>query len=243
MSICIRKTLEGLLVSLCLLFFSLRVLADGSVIDKVYHPYVEPLEWELEWRMIHQDEDPVTGEQRAQTHRFGFGKAIAESVFAEVYLIGEQNSDTSFSTEAYEVEILWQLSEQGEFILDWGLLFELERETDDDIWEYSTAVLLEKEFGRFSAAANLGLVYEWGDDIDNEVESFVALQTRYRYSPRFEPALELYLGQDTRGIGPVITGAERLGNMKALRWEAGVILGFDKDTADYTLRAVLEYEF
>jgi len=36
---------------------------------------------------------------------------------------------------------------------------------------------------------------------------------------------------------------ERLGVMKALRWEAGVILGVDSDTPDYTLRAVLEYEF
>ncbi|MFT6368107.1 MAG: hypothetical protein ACJAUG_001522 [Halioglobus sp.] len=243
MSTCAKKSVKDVLAGLCLGFFSHGALADGTVIDKVYHPYVEPLEWELEWRMIHQDEDRVTGEQRAQTHRLGFGKAIAETVFAEIYLIGEQNSDTSFSTEAYEVEILWQLSEQGELFLDWALLFEFERESDIDIWEYSTAVLLEKEFGRFSATANLGLVYEWGSDIDNEVETFLALQTRYRYSPRFEPALELYLGQDTRGIGPVITGAERLGNRKALRWEAGVILGFDKDTADYTLRAVLEYEF
>ena len=46
-----------------------------------------------------------------------------------------------------------------------------------------------------------------------------------------------------RGLGPVVMGVERLGIMKALRWELGVILGVDSKTADYTLRAVLEYEF
>jgi hypothetical protein len=34
-----------------------------------------------------------------------------------------------------------------------------------------------------------------------------------------------------------------MGIMKALRWELGSIFGLDDDTPDYTLRAVLEYEF
>jgi hypothetical protein len=230
-----------------LLFFlaglSTSVQGDGTAIDKVYHPYVEPLEWELEWRMIHEDKHPVTGESRRQLHRLGFGRAVSEFVFVEFYLIGEQSSDTEFTLEAYEFEVLWQGSEQGEYFVDYGLLFELEKEHDEDVWEYSTALLLEKEFGRYSATANLGLVYEWGDDIDNEFETMLALQTRYRYSPRFEPALEFYMGQDTLGLGPAFLGAERLGIMKALRWQLGIVFGLDNDTPDYTLRGVLEYEF
>jgi hypothetical protein len=231
--------LAGFLLATSAMFAS----ADGSVIDKVYHPYVEQLEWELEWRMTHEDENPVTGEKRRQLHRLGLGKAVSEFVFVEAYLIGEKSSETSFDLEAYEFEVLWQLSEQGEFALDYGLQFELEKERHVDIWEYTTALLLEKEWGRFSTTANLGLTYEWGDDIKDELESALALQARYRYSPRFEPALELYMGQDTRGLGPVVIGVERLGVARALRWELGVILGVDSETADYTLRAVLEYEF
>ena len=164
-------------------------------------------------------------------------------MFAEVYFIGQRSADDSLELYAYEVEALWQLSEQGEYVVDYGLLFELEREQDEDIWEYATTLLLEKEFGRYSATANVGLIYEWGDDIENEWETSLALQGRYRYSPRLEPALELYAGQDTLGMGPVLSGMERLSHMQALRWEAGVILGLDSDTSDYTLRAVLEYEF
>ena len=29
--------------------------ADGVAVDKVYHPYVQPLEREAEWRMISAD--------------------------------------------------------------------------------------------------------------------------------------------------------------------------------------------
>jgi hypothetical protein len=217
--------------------------ADGPTIDKVYHPYVEPLEWELEWRMVNENENTISGEKHAQTHRLGLGKAIAETVFAEVYLIAGQSSDSSFSLRAYEFEILWQLSEQGQFALDYAVLFELERERNDGIWEYSTALLLEKEFGRFSGTANIGITYEWGADIDDEWETSVALQSRLRYSPRLEPAVELYVGEDTLGLGPVLMGTERLGAQKALRWEAGAIFGIDSDTPGYTLRAVLEYEF
>ncbi len=72
----IKYSLRVVVAGLSLALFNLGVRADGTVIDKVYHPYVEPLEWEIEWRMIHQDEDPLTGDQRAQSHRFGFGKAM-----------------------------------------------------------------------------------------------------------------------------------------------------------------------
>ncbi len=219
------------------------VLSDGSVIDKVYHPYVEQLEWELEWRITHENENPRSGVEQTQLHQFALGHGIGEYLYAEAYLIGQRTADDSLGLYAYELEVLWQLSEQGEYVLDYGLLFELEKEHDEDVWEYSTLLLLEKEFGRFSATANLGLIYEWGDDIDNEWESSLAVQGRYRLSPRLEPAVELYMGQDTLGLGPVLMGRERLGAARALRWEAGIIVGLDSDTADYTFRLLLEYEF
>ena len=71
----------------------------------------------------------------------------------------------------------------------------------------------------------------------------VALQARYRYSRELEPAVELYTGQDTRGLGPVIMGSWPLGGARQLRWEGGVIFGLDSDTPDQTFRALLEYEF
>lgn len=239
----LRKFRCAIGLVLASLLCPVAALADGSTIGKVYHPYVEQLEWELEWRMTHENENPVTGDKRRQSHLLGLGHAFSEYWFAEAYLIGERSSEHSLDIRAYELELLWQLSEQGEYFVDYGLMFELEKENSLDVWEYSTVLLLEKEFGRFSATANLGVTYEWGEDIANEWETSLSLQGRYRYSPRFEPAVEFYSAQDTLGVGPVLTGMERVGRLQAIRWEAGVIVGIDGDTADYTVKAVLEYEF
>lgn len=226
-----------------LLWLSTAGRTDGTVVDKVYHPYVEPLEWELEWRMSHEDENPADDKRARQLHKLGLGKALSDYVFAEFYLLADHTSEQGLNLEAYEIEVLWQLSEQGEYSLDYGLLFELEKTHKENAWEAATSLLLEKELGRFSTTANLSFIYEWGKRVADEFETALSLQARYRYLPALEPALELYLGESTRAVGPVLLGMQRLGVAKALRWELGLVLGLDNDTADYTFRAVLEYEF
>ena len=141
------------------------------------------------------------------------------------------------------MEAKWQLTEQGEFWADWGMLFELEREANEDIWEFVTAVLVEKEWGKWSGAANFFVVNERGSDINNELETKLNVQARYRYSRAFEPAIEFYSGQDTLGLGPAFLGQLSMGNGKRLKWEAGAIFGLDNDSPNQTLRFLLEFEF
>jgi hypothetical protein len=81
------------------------------------------------------------------------------------------------------------------------------------------------------------------NDIADEFETALSLQTRYRYSRAFEPALELYAGPGTLGIGPVILVNANIGVRKSITWEAGLILGIDSQTPDRTFRFLLEYEF
>ncbi|MFV8816543.1 hypothetical protein [Haliea sp. E17] len=218
-------------------------LADGNSVDRIYHPYVEQLAWELEWRMTYAGAEPATGLEDRQLHKLSLGHALSDSVFAEAYLVGEKSADSNFDIDAYEAEVLWQLSEQGEYLFDYGLLFEFEKEHAQDAREFSTRALLEKELGRFSATANIGLTYEWGGEIRDEFETSLSMQGRYRFSPRFEPALEWYQGENTSGLGPVMTGTESFGAMRSLYWEVGAIFGLDNDNPDYTIRALLEYEF
>lgn len=218
------------------------VLADGSTIDKVYHPYVQPEEREIEFRAIVENNgDRSSGDDRV--YRLGYGQSFSDYWFGEVYLIGKKNDDQGLRLEAYELEALWQITEQGEFFADWGMLFELEKERSEDVLEFSAALLVETEWRRWTGTANLYGIYEFGDDVDNEFETALSLQARYRYSRELEPAVELYTGQDTLGIGPVIMGSWSLGGARQLRWEGGVIFGLDSDTPDQTFRALLEYEF
>ena len=212
---------------------------DGLAIDKVYHPYVQPLEREIEFRWLRFD---TKDSGKNDIYRLGYGQSLSDDWFMEIYVIGGTEQD-ELSADAYELEAKWQLTEQGEFSADWGLLFELEREADRPNWEFSSSVLVEKEWGRTVGTANLGLSFESGSDIEDELESFAALQLRYRYARALEPAVELYSGQNTLGAGPVLMGEQRFGIRKKLHWELGAILGISDETPDTTLRALAEFEF
>ena len=59
----------------------------------------------------------------------------------------------------------------------------------------------------------------------------------------FEPGLELYSGEDSKGVGPVVLGSLRLGGRQQLMWETGVIFALDDDSPDRTFRLSLEFEF
>lgn len=207
-------------------------------VDKVYHPYVDQGETEAELRSIYESDGDAARDGRMLT-RLGIGRAFTDKLFLEAYLIGEDPPDGGFEIEAWEVEAQLQLTEQGEYWADWGLLFEFERERESGEWEAATKLLIEKENGDWSTTLNLGLEYESATE---ETESALAAQLRYRWKPLLEPALELYAGEDLLGVGPAIAGARRFGPRK-LNWEFGLIFGLDEDTADETLRFLVEYEF
>jgi hypothetical protein len=237
-----QKNLSLIYIATSSLLFSNFAMADGASIDKIYHPYVDALEKELEYRVLVQDEqtDLYTS---AQIHQLALGTSFSDRWFGEAYIIGEKSRDGNFEIEAYELELKWQLTEQGEYFADWGLLFEYETETEVDVEEFSVALLSEKEWGRWSGTANLFLVQEWGGDIDDELESILSLQARYRYSSSFEPGLEFYAGQTATGLGPVIQGDINTGIRKKLHWEAGYIFGLDSESPDQSLRFLVEFEF
>jgi hypothetical protein len=239
---CLSGVVSRLFFLSLLYFCQSAVIADGSVIDKVYHPYVQPEEREIEFRSIVENNSGANeGDERV--YRLGYGQSFTDRWFGEIYLIGAENDDRGFRLEAYELEALWQITEQGEYSADWGMLFELEKEHSEDVMELSAALLIEREWRRWTGTANIYGAYEFGDDIDNEFETALVLQGRYRHSRELEPAVEVYLGEDTKGLGPVIMGSWRMGGRRQLRWEGGVIFGLDSDTPDQTLRVLLEYEF
>ncbi len=220
---CFKTIILTLVIGL-LFAFSRSASADGNNIDKVYHPYVQNKETEIEYRVIAQEDDKDTLDSLFK-HRWGFGYSPSDRLKVELYVIGEDKRGESFEVSAFELETKIQMTEQGEYWADWGLLFELEKERHDNAWALAASVLVEKEWGAWIGVANLSVEYEWGSDIKDEIESALALQGRYRLSRFLEPAVEFYSGQDTLGIGPVLLGQLRLGQIKKLRWEVGGYIG------------------
>jgi hypothetical protein len=216
------------------------VLADGIVVSKIYDPYVQPLETEIEYRLVSQVDDRVPDVQK---HSLGFGRSLSDRWAIELYAIAQKSVGENLSIDTYEIEAKWQLTEQGEYAFDWGLLFELEREIEENAWELSTQLLASRDFGRFTVIANLGLIYEQGRDFQDEFETSLRTQLRYRMSEAFEPAVELHVGQDTRALGPAITGLYRVSRGRKLRWELGIFVGIDDNSPDQILKANIEFEF
>lgn len=224
------------------LMLATQVMADGSTIDKIYHPYVQLLEKEWEYRLTHErdDDDSVDGRM---VHKLGYGQSLSDQWFVEAYVIAEDAALGGTDISGIEMEAKWQLTEQGEYGNDYGLLFELEREFNRDAWELGATFIAVHEWTNWIGTANVSVFYESGDDVNDEFETSLATQLKYRLRPTLEPALEFYQGQDTSGLGPVLSGLWRGAQGRKLLWEAGAIAGLDSDTPDVTWKVNLEWEF
>ena len=213
--------------------------ADGSAISQIYAPYVQPLEREIE--MLWLDENRPSGRIESNTlGKLGFGTSLFDGVYTELS-VSTLDTDTSESQQV-ELEVIWQLTEQGEYDSDWGVLFEAETNLDTHNHELSAGVLNQKDWNKLSLISNLVASYEWGSGFDNEFESRLGLQTRYRLRPEFEPMIEFFQGQDTTAIGPGAAGVIRLSPGQQLRWAFSALKGLNSEL-DYTVKLEFEYEF
>ncbi|WP_240221510.1 hypothetical protein [Rheinheimera hassiensis] len=225
-----------------MLLVSGHSLADGRVVDKVYHPYVQALERSVEYRYFYQRQADHP-DNNTMGQKLGYGFSVAERAALEIYLIADRVSPEDYKLSGYELELRWMLTEQGQYSADWGLLFELERQNNQDNFEFTTGLLMEKEFGPTSLTLNALAVYEWGKTIETEWEGEFRAQYRYRLLPAVQPAIELYVGENYKGAGPSLMGVHKFDKQKQLKWEFAVIMAIDNDTVDRTLRFALEYEF
>ena len=225
--------------AVCLITWTSPAVADGSAIGQLYAPYVQPLERELElfWKDETRDDGGIPGNTLSQ---LGFGTSLFEGVYTEINL--SEIDTPQATTNQLELEVIWQLTEQGEYDSDWGLLLEAETNLDLDINEFSIGVLNQKDWDKISLITNLVVSYEWGEDVTNELESRLGLQLRYRLKPEFEPMIEVFQGPYTTAIGPGAAGIIRLSPGQQLRWGASVLKGLNSEL-DYAVKLELEYEF
>lgn len=234
------RALLGVALALTVALIPATARADSSGIDTIYHPYVQPLERDLEIRLTNASAGgPVDG----QTWRIGYGQSITERLFAEAYVIGQNRHGGDLQVAGYELEALWQLTEQGEFAADWAVLGEFERARHGDSQGGSVMLIGERQWGRLVGTVNAAVGYEWGTDVRDEPETRFTLQGRYRWSPRLEPAVEFFAAEKLLALGPALLGTERIGPGRRLHWELGVAAGLDRASSDIAARGKLEFEF
>ena len=227
-------------ISSILLLSATTALPVYAEMDRVYHPYVEQSERELEYGFTLRD---IKGENELLNHA-GIGYAWNYNIFTELYLLTESITHEGEKVRGYEIEVKWQITEQGEYWADWGLLLEAGTARDISSHEIAVGVLWEKEISnRWVAAANVIAEYEYGRDITDEFETALRAQLRYRYSAAIEPAFEFYLDDQDWAAGPALMGTVKLSGRKQMRWELGLLFGLDQATPESSLRGGIEFEF
>lgn len=248
-----RAAVGILLAGLSVLSVTAR---DAEAGFKVYAPYVEYRELELEYRPSRtvDDDDDKEDEQK---HLLGIGYGVTPWWFTEVYSEWAReagsNQDTKF--EAVEWENRFQITNPGEYWLDFGLQLEYEHtDSGDSPDEIALSLLFAKELGKFEATYNLIFAHEIGDDASSDVELADSFQLKYRLNRLFEPAIEIFgefgsledtpsFDEQEHYVGPVTTGVLPLGvfGLK-FKYNVGYLFGVSDTAADGVIKAILEFE-
>jgi hypothetical protein len=226
------------------IFFIINAVptASANSVGKIDNPYVEQLENEIEYELIFQDDNrPQFADQ--QQHRLSYAQSISDRWSLEAGIVASNLPGEDLTVSGYELEARYQITEQGEFNNDWGIKFEMEQETDNDVWELGATLIVLHEWKKWIGTANLAIVYESDPLIDNEIETELATQLRYRGSASFEPGIEFFKSQSSNAAGPSFSGRFRLGGGKKIFWSTAALRSFDSSKPDNTLRFSLEYEF
>ncbi len=243
-----QKTVTALLIS-GIVFLGL--CTDAQATRKVYSPLVEKGELEIEYRGSYAFDDRASKDGK-QKHKLGVGYGVLERWFLEVYGAWENHpgsSDESTTYEATELENKFQLSEQGEYWLDFGFLVENEFAAEDEGQdELKLVPLFQKDWDQWTHKANPFVEYKYDGEAEEEWEAGVSWSTSYRVHPSFEPGLELHwnygdlseskpFDEQAFQLGPVVYGT--LGPVK---YDIGYLFGISEDSPDGELKWIVEFE-
>ena len=227
---------------------------DAEAGFKVYSPYVEHGEWELEFRGNRSvDDDPGKDDGRSFLYEIGYSPLARwhTAVFLEAE--GEPGESNSLTEIAWENIV--QLTEPGQYWLDVGAYVEYAKGLDrDDEHKLEWKILLEKDFGKFVTTVNPAFEQAFADGPTDGVEFGYAWGTYYRLMAAFEPGFEAYgeMGEvadikdgdeQEHFIGPVARGTFLLGGTHKLKYNVGYLVGLTEDAPDGAAKFELEYEW
>jgi len=219
---------------------------------QVYSPTVVRGEQEVETRgFTSWGTGPDTGAQKGV--KFAYARAFTNWWATELYATSEQEYGETLKLEEFEWENRFQLTPQGKYWVDVGLLNENEiPRFGNDPYEIKVGPVFEKDIGRFSARLNLLAAHQYGTNAQPGVELEYRARLEYRWRRLLSPIVEAYgqpvgrignYGHPRHQVGPGVTGRIRVGAGRSLRYGVVALFGASHAAADGTLVLRLEYEF
>jgi high-affinity iron transporter len=216
--------------------------AEAGPADKVYRPVVEFGETEIELRGGYvKDSGPAN---TAQAYVLDLGYGITPWWFTEAVLEIEKEPNESFEAEELEWENIFQLSEPGQYFLDYGIFAELKIPLEEGHpFALEVGPMFQKEVGKLVNNLNVLAEREFGDNAESETELGYRAQTRYRSGQVVELGAQAFGEEDAHLIGPAVFGGHQLDERTKLKWDAALLAGVTDDAEDFRLRWEIELEF
>jgi hypothetical protein len=221
--------------------------------DYVFVPSVTYGEHEIDFKA-------GTWKQKGEEHplsaaSIGYGYGLTQRWFTELYSKYERPGGEGTHFDAWEWENKFALTEPGEYIVDTGLIVELERPKDrTEGYEARFGPLFQTEMGKVQLNGNLLFERHYRAEAASPMQYGYQWQIKYRWQPKLELGLQGFgeLGQwnhwdpaDQRShrIGPAVFGRLALGNHQAIRYNAAWLVGASTSAPSHNFRLQVEYEF
>jgi high-affinity iron transporter len=242
-------------VTLAVVLLMLFSVSPAHAGHKVYYPKVERGETEIELRG-HADFDKDPAIDNAQTCKVGVGHGFTDFWFTEIYVeVKKDAHNSSYSTEAYEWENLFQLTDPGKYWADMGFNIEYAHARKSTVpSEWELIPIVQKQLGQQLITLNVPFVYETGNNAAKKWGLEYAWQYKWLGNPALEFGFEGYgkLGeasnwspasQQTHQLGPSLFGKLKTDVRHAWKYQLGILFGLTESTPQKTLYGNLEYEF
>jgi hypothetical protein len=223
--------------------------SPAFALDKLHSPIVEKGEFAIEYSGDRTFDSDST-KDNVQGHEVEVEYGVTDFWSTSIAFGMGKNPGDDLRLEEAEWENRFQLAEQGKYWVDPGLLVSYIRargfEASDAI---EAKLLLQKDTGRFTHVANLGLEQEVGAHSEGGPDRSIIWSSRYRYDAHFEPGIEIqsgfgkaneHLGFDEQEhyAGPALYGQI----VPGLNYQAAWLFGASEAAATSAARVLLEYE-
>ncbi len=222
--------------------------------DYIYLPIVESGERELDIKF--GQAEPLA-DNRAQVTSVGYGYSARENWFTEIYLKDERSG--AGKVKLAEWENRFQLTETGQYPIDFGIVTELEIPVSGTApKEVKVGGLFQTEFGKLQLNGNVLFERAFGQPDENGAPFSTNLNTqwqaKYRWQPELEFGVQGFAGMgkwndwsqqklEANNIGPAIFGKIKLENRRAIKYNAAWLKGSNANSPNHTFRTQIEYEF
>jgi hypothetical protein len=174
----------------------------------------------------------------------------------EVYAQFARLGSERVKYDATEWENRFQLTEPGQYRVDWGLAAELEKPRDpSEGWNLRVGPLAQGEIGsRIQWNFNTLLATSWSGADASSTHLNDQWQLKYRWRPEFEVGVQGFgdlgpwyhwsaLNAQFQDIGPAVFGRINLGGRNVVSYNVAWLVGLTSPTPSDTVRAQVEFEF